>query len=360
MLLLSYLPAQAVVVPSLRSQHPDITEDELATMDSGDCLECHGNPDNAVTPADSGYLPDRHHLRVDTPIGPYSASPYPENSSNGKHQCITCHLIDWIPDPDMPLGGSYRFALEPVQTRSRNCLLCHLPNGVALGRNNVEEATSADINAYEASSITPVITELSETRVTADPDSPLLLLGTGFVESAADGETASSPWVRLTDYGGDFIDIYPDYVSSTQLEITIPASIAPGNYKLTVRKRDERLGTVLSSQPAVLSVIPRITVDTVHCNLNTITINGSGFSNHYLDARDSGTSVRAGKDGEECLVHSWTDDEIVATCNSGIGQRLTISTLYDSSTSSISCSLKPGPKWWSIWSWWSSWSWSRR
>ena len=89
------------------------------------CLACHGDPVNAPAPVKTGYLPDRHHLRVDTPIEEYSDSPYPEDSTDGTHKCITCHKTDWIEDPSRPLGGYFKFAEEPTEPEFRNCLNCH-------------------------------------------------------------------------------------------------------------------------------------------------------------------------------------------------------------------------------------------
>ena len=90
------------------------------------CLGCHGDPANAPAPVKIGYLPDRHHLRVDTPIDPdYSASPYPELSPDGNHKCITCHKVDWIVDASRPLGGYFSFAEEPSSPKFRDCLNCH-------------------------------------------------------------------------------------------------------------------------------------------------------------------------------------------------------------------------------------------
>ncbi len=89
------------------------------------CLGCHGDPENAPAPVNPGYLPDRHHLWINVPIGEYSASPFPEKSSDGKHTCISCHGVDWVEDPDSPDGGYFEFARNPRDPEFRNCLNCH-------------------------------------------------------------------------------------------------------------------------------------------------------------------------------------------------------------------------------------------
>ncbi len=79
------------------------------------CLSCH----------EEGRLPYRHHLRTNTPIDEYSASPFFEASTDGTHQCITCHESDWIEDSSKPQGGYFKFIKEPTELEFRNCMNCH-------------------------------------------------------------------------------------------------------------------------------------------------------------------------------------------------------------------------------------------
>jgi len=101
---------------------PDVVMNDLTWEE---CLACHGDPENAPLPVKRGYLPDRHHLRVDTPIEEYSDSPFPEKSPDGTHTCLTCHRVDWVEDPDRPAGGYFVFAQDLGTAESRNCLNCH-------------------------------------------------------------------------------------------------------------------------------------------------------------------------------------------------------------------------------------------
>ncbi len=134
------------------------------TMDV--CGSCHFNPDTASAPVKQGYLPDRHHLRVDTPIGEYSASPFPEKSPDGTHKCTTCHAMDWVEDPSRPLGGYFRFALEPTGAEFRNCLNCHQQKvGVASVHHLTAKAQAAQCNACHGSLINDPNGELWVLRV---------------------------------------------------------------------------------------------------------------------------------------------------------------------------------------------------
>ncbi len=142
---------------------PDAVSNDMTT---NDCGTCHFNPDTAPAPVKSGYLPDRHHLRLDTPIEEYSASPYPDKSSDGTHKCITCHLLDWVEDPSRPLGGYFKFALEPSEPEFRNCLNCHeqIP-GTTSVHHLTKKAQTTNCNACHGSLINDPNGELWQLRV---------------------------------------------------------------------------------------------------------------------------------------------------------------------------------------------------
>ncbi len=117
----------AKLPPPPVNQNLGVPDGTFSDMTFHTCLSCHGDPANAPAPVKIGYLPDRHHLRVDTPIDTeFTASRYPEKSPDGTHKCITCHLIDWVDDPSRPLGGYFRFAEEPSSPQFRDCLTCHV------------------------------------------------------------------------------------------------------------------------------------------------------------------------------------------------------------------------------------------
>ncbi len=99
------------------------------------CLSCHDTPPNAViSDKEEGYLPYRHHLRVDTPIDEYSAAPFSDTSADGTYQCITCHESQWTDDPAKPQGGYFQFVTDPSSMEFRNCLNCHKQSVSSSGR----------------------------------------------------------------------------------------------------------------------------------------------------------------------------------------------------------------------------------
>ncbi len=122
----------ANVPPPPVNQYLGVPDVRYRDMTSATCLECHGNPGKAAAPVKSGYLPDRHHLRIDTPIGRFSASPFPERSPDGNHKCVTCHQLVWREDESRPAGGSVQLVLDEG---FRDCLNgCHTQKKNQLGR----------------------------------------------------------------------------------------------------------------------------------------------------------------------------------------------------------------------------------
>ncbi len=575
----------ASLPPPPVNQYLGIPDSRFMEMTYHTCLSCHGDPIKAIAPVKSGYLPDRHHLRVDTPIDEYSASPYPEKSPDGKHKCITCHLLDWVEDSSRPLGGYFQFAQDPADAQFRDCLnchaqeenergeliatvhhltdraqqanchichgslindpngdhripdpannpddeenhydislttpwpgigfynsrvqlrsaleanfsykldippspskeqlrkkeqaeaqidyimenfdpplgetgrrmgnctychytgtddisgqvvhinyvnhhgtgvgqpgsgsvhscdLCHQPSappdftirgcerchgmsslhnieydavgdGIVVGeeepyfghignqkncdgchKNSQNEMVSAsrDILATGAT-IIPEISEISEASMTAGTSTRLILTGSSFTNatiSQTGAETSEyTSWLRLVKTDGTTIDIFPDYLSSTHMEVTLPASLETGSYNLAVTKSGSFLENGVSSTTINFLVIPDVTIDEISCDGQVITITGSGFGS-YLDSNDSGTSVTNGTGFEKCTVSSWTDSKIIANCHSNIEGPISINSIFGSSTTNAQCKTDQ-PKWWEIWSWWSSWSWSRR
>ncbi|HFC53657.1 MAG TPA: hypothetical protein ENJ43_04415 [Gammaproteobacteria bacterium] len=144
----------ATVPPPPVNQNMGIPDGVFNDMTFQTCLGCHGDPGNSPAPVNSGYLPDRHHLRIDTPIGDYSASPFPEDSPDGTHKCITCHKVDWIVDPARPGGGYFGFAQDPSSAEFRNCLNCHAQTpGIASVHHLTQKAQEAKCHLCHGSLI---------------------------------------------------------------------------------------------------------------------------------------------------------------------------------------------------------------
>ncbi len=513
-----------VAMPSLGSTPPPPVNQNLGmpdgvfnSMTMETCGGCHFDPATAPAPVKQGYLPDRHHLRVDTPIGLHSASPYPEKSPDGTHKCVTCHALDWVEDPSRPAGGYFKFALDPTEPEFRNCLRCHQQKpGVASVHHLTARARAAECNACHGSLINdpngeiwqvrvipsmspnpgfgdgefgetghrrggcrychnggtddatgrvvpgpnanmmthhgtglgqpdsgsgfgcdlchdatppnhtlqgcvrchaptslhsiqadsdgngtageyeeqpyyghigtstdcmgchmggsntpasvmraaaneplfkpllPELDRLSSARVIAGTSYTLVLSGSGFLEASAQNDVATRVVLEPAAGEGSSLELVPENVGFTTMEVTLPATLAPGNYHVKAVNGD------MASPPLNLVVSPAVVVDSVDCNDGTVTITGAGFS-HYLDAEGSGTGVFDLEDGKRCTIDSWQDGRIVADCGTAVDGSIRVDSLFDSRIEAVSgCRSSGRPRWWQIWSWWSEWSWGRR
>ena len=111
---------------------PDVTFD---TLTEPVCRSCHGRTD----PDDTGrlvkpiYLPNRHHVKVNTPMKEGSEAPFPEFSESGNYTCFVCHATQ--PEAGQDVGFLVR--------NYRNCLNCHTG-----GSENNETATVHHLTSH--------------------------------------------------------------------------------------------------------------------------------------------------------------------------------------------------------------------
>ncbi len=517
-LVLFAVEAGASTPPPPVNQNIGIPDGVFNDLTMEGCGGCHFDPGSSPAPVKMGYLPDRHHLRVDTPIGSHSASPFPESSPDGTHKCTTCHALDWREDPSRPAGGYFTFALDPAQPEFRNCLRCHTqkpgvasvhhltqaarearcnschgsvindPNGelwqlkvipsmspnpgfgdgdfgptghreggcrychnggvddasgrlvpgpnanmmthhgTGLGQpgsgsghtcslchdltppqhtlqgcvrchaptslhsiqadsdgngsaGTYEEqpfyghigtsfdcmgchmggsSTPASVSAAAAGEealfgpLLPEIDRLSSARIVAGSPFTLQLSGSGF--RVATGQDPVATLVRLTpaDMDGPALELTPGNVSFTSMELQLPATLAPGSYRISA------VNGTMASVPLNLVVTPPVSVSSALCSDGTVTVSGSGFGSH-LDAQGSGTGVIDLDTSRSCTIRSWTDSRIVADCGDRITGSIRVESVFGTVVADApGCRSGGRPRWWSIWSWWSSWSWSRR
>ncbi len=514
----AHVAVQASTPPSPVNQNLGMPDGVFNNMTMEVCGSCHFNPDAASAPVKQGYLPDRHHLHVNMPIGKYSASPFPEKSRDGTHNCITCHAVDWVEDMSSPSGG-YFVLQDPAGTEFRNCLGCHQQKeGVASVHHLTAKAQAAECNACHGSLINdpngelwqlkvisymspepgfgdgdwgvtghreggcrychnggtddisgyvvpgpnanmlthhgtglgqpgsgtvhtcslchdatppehtlqgcvrchaptslhsiqadsdgngsvgtykeqpffghigtstdcmgchmggsatpasvmsaatadgaplfgpllPEIEQINTAKIIEGVPSTLLLAGAGYLVATADNNIATRVVLTPMDSDNPPLELVPENVAFTTMEVQIPPTLAPGNYSVSA------VNGAMASVPVNLVVTPAVTISSVSCDGGTVTINGSGFSS-YFDAVNSGTGVVDLEDSEQCAIDSWTDTKIIADCGSAVEGSIRADSLFGSATAAVDgCSSVARPRWWAIWSWWSSWSWSRR
>jgi hypothetical protein len=153
--------------------------------------------------------------------------------------------------------------------------------------------------------LVPTLYNADVATISAGKDTTLLLSGASFTNTA-NGKSYVSD-VRLTGANGTSVTLTPDVVlDQGSLAVTIPAATQPGNYKLQAAKGN------MASNPTVISVTPKVTINRATARRTTVTITGSGFAGY---ASGSGTAVTSGKvrgsEPVEATIISWTDTRII-------------------------------------------------
>lgn len=193
-----------------------------------------------------------------------------------------------------------------------DCMGCHGSDGTAL-------------SAPMSGPIIPSITSVSQLKFTAGTDSTITLTGSAFVNSVRNPYDESlielSSVVVIRDRMGIETELAPASISPTELTVTIPGNLEPGNYTLLVMKASN------VSNPMGMVVSPKVEIVSVAIIGNgTIAISGGGFSGYLHPV--AGTSVDQTRVisfttgdtiTEPCTVLSWSDSEIIAQCPSSFG-----------------------------------------
>lgn len=180
----------------------------------------------------------------------------------------------------------------------------------------------------------PGLHAMSSSTVTGGVDTSITLSGmnfTNYVQNPMTGafDMVLKSTVQLTDAAGVTTELIPTSITEGSIAVTLPATVAPGNYRITAKK-----GPSLGN-PMNLAIAPRATVASSTCVQSTkvLTVTGSHFG-QYLKASDSGTGVTMG--GVTGTVISWTDTVIQArfpSCPSNA--TATVNTVFSSVSASV-------------------------
>ena len=112
-LVMAAVPAPPVV------QQQGIPDGVFNNLSEPVCRSCHNQNPPVGLPIDPTYLPDRHHLKVDTTIPANTDRPNPDPDGDGVintiYECLSCHSLIWDPI-------TFTYVLED---NFRNCLNCH-------------------------------------------------------------------------------------------------------------------------------------------------------------------------------------------------------------------------------------------
>lgn len=242
-------------------------------------------------------------------------------------RCQDCHGIKSIhniqfdsnDDGVVTVGGEEPF-FGHVGSSPQDCHGCH---GGYLSASGMPAPFSGPI--------VPEISGLSKQRVTAGSAETITVSGQALTNEVFTfmGTMELKSRVSLTALDGTTVELTPQTVSPSALDVTLPADLSPGNYYLRAVK-----GVDTISNPMTLLVGPQVTIDTVSANGSSFTITGGGFG-AYLNAADSGTGVTIATTA--CSVDSWSDSEIVANCGTTACGSLEVESIFGSASKEVAC-----------------------
>ncbi|MEW6519308.1 MAG: hypothetical protein AB1461_07825 [Thermodesulfobacteriota bacterium] len=311
-----------------------------------DCKACHGPIDN---PDDGHYIPV-YDTSLVTPVTGLGTGP------NGEGGCAFCHdagtdtasgvavytNADTHHSTGLGLAGKCILCHQsfapgnPETPIIRDCEVCHGVNSL----HNIQVDSDANgsiepgmesayyghignqddcwgCHGFTAAAaplsgpVIPDITGLSVKTITAGFDTQLTISGAAFT-NLVQGPTSPielTSSVLLIAADGTETTLTPDSITENTMLVTIPASLAAGNYDLAAVK----YGKV--SNKVNLAVLPAVNIAAATCSNGVVSITGSGFS-QYVNATGSGTSVSLPYAGTDCTVLSWNDTRILAQCSS--------------------------------------------
>jgi hypothetical protein len=263
------------------------------------------------------------------PLFPGAGIGFPKFDAFDIRTCANCHGIPSVhniqKDSDSPADGIDPGTEDPYYGHigsNTDCQGCH-------------GFTAA--NAPGSGPVIPYISSADDLTMTAGTDTTVTLTGVAFTNiiqgPVGPFEVASN--VELTASDGSVTTVTPDSVTESEIVVTLPGSLAVGNYDLRAVKGPK------SSNPVVVSVTQAVAITDTDCNKKkgVLTITGSGFS-VKPEGTDEYISVEV--NGVQADLISWGDTLIKASVSRCSNKdTVTVNSLYDSASSGSSKPPKP-------------------
>jgi hypothetical protein len=333
-----------------------------AKAQQNDCKACHGPIDN---PGDGHYIPtyDPSLVTPQTGLG---------TGENGEGGCAFCHdegtddvsgvkvYANMVTHHSTGLGiDTTKCVLchDPLADEAakvRQCEVCHGvnslhniqvdsdANGIDPG---VEDSYFGHIGNQDdcwgchgftaaaapySGPVIPDISGVSAPSVTAGFATQLTITGAAFTNlvQGPTGPIELTSTIRLQAGDGSETVLTPDSITENTMVVTLPATMAPGNYALAAVKGKSVSNTVN------LGVMPEVKIASASCANGVVSITGKGFS-QYVNATGSGTSVSLPDAVANCTVLSWTDTTIDAKCGE-CDPAINVDSVYGEATGAVS------------------------
>lgn len=242
-------------------------------------------------------------------------------------RCESCHGINSLHNiqVDSPAAGN----AGSIVPGSEDAYWGHIGN-------NDDCIGCHGFTAASAPATGPVIPDvglLSAYSITAGKDTNITITGSSFTNEIMGNLINSN--IELTAVDGAKVILTPDSVSVNMINVTIPGTMAPGNYALRAVKGSN------SSNATGITIVPDVTITDVNCikKKGLLIVSGSGFGTKP-EGTDADISVEV--NGVNMDLISWTDTVIkasVSRCSSKA--TVTVNALFGSATSSGGKPPKP-------------------
>ena len=339
-----------------------------ATATGGNCKACHGSVVDNMN--DGHYIPTYSPSLI-TPK-PNEGDGLPFNSRcNGAGACNYCHDAAPLASPPILTNAALHHGTgltncawchDILGNAMRRCEGCHGPNslhniqadsprlptgtivvgGEDAGYGHVgRDAGPGDSDCWgchgfpmartsgnPGGPIIPTVYSSDLATMTAETDTTVVLRGSAF-RNIADSTQYDSSVAVASDNGAPPMILTPRLIQEDMLAVTIPGSTPPGNYNIQATKAD------FTSNPAVVTIIPKVAITRATSATGVVRILGRGFSGYALG---SGTLVRGtrGAITAEATITSWTDTAIVAEFSPTFRpQTVTVNSIFGSATASV-------------------------
>jgi hypothetical protein len=177
--------------------------------------------------------------------------------------------------------------------------------------------------------IIPDVGLLSAYDIVAGTDTSITIYGTALTNTVEAGgqQYILDSDVVLTAADGSEVTLTPDTISESSMDVTIPGTLATGNYTLRAVKGSKQ------SNATVIAVIPDVTITAVDCSKKkgVLTITGSGFG---VKPEGTDADLNVEVNGQTVELISWSDVQIKASSAScRKNSTTTVNALYGSATS---------------------------
>lgn len=182
---------------------------------------------------------------------------------------------------------------------------------------------AAAVKAPGSGPLIPTLYTSGLAMMNAGTDTTVTLNGSGFTNTA--GNLRFESRVRLTADDGSTVTLNPDTMSQDLMTVTIPGTMAPGNYNVQAVKAE------FASNPTVISVTPKVSISDATADAGRVTINGSGFGGY---AEGSTTAVTGTDTSVNGAIVSWSDTTIVAEFDASPSE-VTVDSVFGTVTSRV-------------------------